>query len=150
MFRVRASNQRVSTIRACRHVRSEFDTRTERPRVGEPQPKGLVEPRPKRSAHPEHDRMDDEPVLVHESAAYELAGKARSADVQVAWELATDCVHRSGVLEDFAQLRREGVWLAGLAVLAAEEAAVAAREHDGLDTESLCHGQGAALRHLAI
>src|SRR5207344_338242 len=41
----------------------------------------------------------------------------------------------SGRCEDLAQLRGEGVRLAGLAVFAAEEAAVVAREDDGLGAE---------------
>ena len=52
--------------------------------------------------------------------------------------------------EDLAQPRREGVRLTGLAVFAAEESAVIAREIDGLRAEAFGGGNGAAVGHLAI
>ncbi len=56
----------------------------------------------------------------------------------------------SGPGQDLAELGGEGVGLARLAVLTAEEAAVAAREGDRLGTQALGHRVRAAIRHLAL
>ena len=57
---------------------------------------------------------------------------------------------RSGLGEDLAQLGREAVRVAGLAVLATEEAAVVAREDDRRCPEALGHGERAAIRQLTL
>ena len=57
---------------------------------------------------------------------------------------------RSGLREHLAQLGREGVRLAGPAVLATEEAAVVAREDHRLLPEPLGDRMAAAVRHLTL
>ena len=56
-------------------------------------------------------------------------------------------VEWSALGEDLAQLRGEGIGVAGLAVLATEEAAVVAREDHRIRAEALGDGDGAAVRH---
>src|SRR5437870_11079616 len=52
-------------------------------------------------------------------------------------------------IEDLAQLGRELVRLSRPSELATHEAAVMAREDDGLRSQSLSHGERAAVGHLA-
>lgn len=49
-----------------------------------------IQLRPERNARTEHDRMDDEAVLIDEAAAHELAGEVSTADLEVAGEFAPD------------------------------------------------------------
>ena len=74
----------------------------------------------------------------------------RFDDIVHAGETAPDRTLETLALgEDLAQLRGEGIGIAGLAVLATEEAAVVAREDHGGRAEALGDGDRAAGRHRA-
>ena len=55
-----------------------------------------------------------------------------------------------GSVQDLAELRREGLGIAGLPVLAAQEPAVMAREEHRAGAKTLGHREGAAVRQLAF
>ena len=74
----------------------------------------------------------------------------RRRDPQISFHRGVPALRSRPGGEDLAQLRGEGVRVARLAVLAAEEAAVVAREDHRLRAEALGDGVAAAARHLAV
>ena len=73
----------------------------------------------------------------------------RRASAAMHLEFAPVTLPFSGVGEHLAQLRGERVRITGLAIFAAKETTMVAREDHGLDTKPLSNGNGAAVRQLA-